>query len=122
MREEMVEPEHEDTAPLQVSATFGTISEYFFLTLRILHIGLLSSFAMMEKLMQQHGRLQQVPHSSSEEVFLACLNVACVSTMGYRSFRCEKRSLHDNVESGTEVSAYNSWKQRLRASRSTLMA
>lgn len=60
MREEMVEPDSEDAAPLQVSSSFGTISEYFFLTLRLLHMGLLSSFSMMERLMQQHSRLQQV--------------------------------------------------------------
>ena len=43
----------------QVSSSFGTISEYFFLTMRVLHMGLLSSFGMMENLMKQHQRLQE---------------------------------------------------------------
>ena len=60
MRDEMVEPEAEGAEPLAVSASFGTISEYFFLTIRMLHMGLLSSFSMMENLMKQHSRLQQV--------------------------------------------------------------
>merc|ERR1719171_1339746 len=48
-----------DEAPLEVSTSFGTISEYFFLTMRVLHVGMLSSFAMLEKLMKDHPRFQQ---------------------------------------------------------------
>ena len=42
----MVDPEPEGATPLAVSTTFGTISEYFFLTMRLMHTGVLSSFAV----------------------------------------------------------------------------
>ena len=51
--------DHQDEPPLQVSTSFGTISEYFFLTMRVLHVGMLPSFAMMEKLMKEHSKYAQ---------------------------------------------------------------
>jgi len=59
MADEMVEPDPEDAAALTVSASFGTISEYFFLTMRLLHVGLLSSFTVFAELSKEHGRLKQ---------------------------------------------------------------
>ena len=44
--EGMVEAEPEGISPLEISSSFGTISEYFFLTMRVLHVGMLSSFTM----------------------------------------------------------------------------
>ena len=46
----------ENEAALEVSTSFGTVSEYFFLTMRVLHVGMLSSFTMLEKLMKDHPR------------------------------------------------------------------
>ena len=43
-------PEPPGAAPLAVSASFGTISEYFFLTMRLLHVGLLTSFSVLEQM------------------------------------------------------------------------
>ena len=68
MREEMVEPEALDEEPLQVSKSFGTISEYFFITLRVLHMGLLSSFTMLEELMKRHQRMNQELQIREEEL------------------------------------------------------
>ena len=53
---------------VQVSTSFGTISEYFFLTLRVLNKGLLSSFGLMENLMKQHSRLQQELQMREDEL------------------------------------------------------
>ena len=53
----VVEPEPEGAPPLEVSSSFGTISEYFFLTMRVLHVGLLTSFSMLEHLHKDHGRM-----------------------------------------------------------------
>ena len=49
-------PEPEGAAPLAVSDSFGTISEYFFLTSRLLHEGLLTSFTVLEQLHQKAHR------------------------------------------------------------------
>ena len=42
-----------DETPLAVSASFGTISEYFFLTMRVLHMGLLTSFQLHSKMARE---------------------------------------------------------------------
>jgi len=49
-------PEPPGAAPLAVSASFGTISEYFFLTMRLLHVGLLTSFSVLEQMQQRAHR------------------------------------------------------------------
>ena len=49
-------PEAPGAAPLAVSASFGTISEYFFLTMRLLHVGLLTSFSVLEQMQQRAHR------------------------------------------------------------------
>jgi ubiquitin conjugation factor E4 B len=49
-------PEPPGATPLAVSASFGTISEYFFLTMRLLHVGLLTSFSVLEQMQQRAHR------------------------------------------------------------------
>lgn len=53
---EGADPDPEDTPPLPVSTSFGTVTEYFFLSMRVLHMGLLSSFTLYQQLAQQHHR------------------------------------------------------------------
>jgi len=75
MRDEMVEPEPEGTPPLAVSASFGTISEYFFLAMRTLHLGLLSSFTVFNELARHH-------HMSKNEQDLREGEIARLRQMG----------------------------------------
>mmetsp|Transcript_46593 Transcript_46593/g.122326 ORF Transcript_46593/g.122326 Transcript_46593/m.122326 type:complete len:1040 (-) Transcript_46593:517-3636(-) len=65
--EGVVAPDADDE-PLQVSASFGTISEYFFLTMRVLHVGLLPSYAMLEKLSKEHQRWASDLHIREQEL------------------------------------------------------
>jgi len=51
-----------------VSTSFGTISEYFFLTMRVLHNGLLSSFTLYHQLAQQHHRWRNELEMREQEV------------------------------------------------------
>jgi len=55
----LVAPDDTDEPPLEVSASFGTISEYFFLCMRALHVGLLPSYTMLEKLQKEFGNWQR---------------------------------------------------------------
>merc|ERR1719502_177429 len=64
----VTEADHEGQPPLEVSASFGTISEYFFLTMRVLHVGMLASFSMLEKLGKEHSRWQQDLNIREQEV------------------------------------------------------
>eukprot|EP00962_Isochrysis_galbana_P020659 scaffold6052_cov76-Isochrysis_galbana.AAC.1 len=56
MAAEGVSPDSDDTPPLHVSSSFGTVTEYFFLCMRVQHMGLLSSFTVYQQLAQQHHR------------------------------------------------------------------
>jgi ubiquitin conjugation factor E4 B len=66
--EGIVEVDPEGVPPLEVSASFGTISEYFFLTMRVLHVGLLSSFTMLEQLMKDHQKHSQAQQGREQEL------------------------------------------------------
>ena len=57
--EGIVAPDDDDSPPLEVSTSFGTVTEYFFLTMRVLHVGLLPSYSMLEKLQKEYGRWHQ---------------------------------------------------------------
>lgn len=68
MAEAVVEPEPEGSEPLAVSESFGTISEYFFLTMRVLHVGMLSSFAILEKISNYYHRTAQEINSHEQQL------------------------------------------------------
>ena len=40
-----------ESEPLVVSTAFGTVSEYFFLTMRAMHVGYLSSCSALQRLL-----------------------------------------------------------------------
>ena len=41
----------DESEPLVVSTAFGTVSEYFFLTMRAMHVGYLSSCSALQQLL-----------------------------------------------------------------------
>ena len=68
LAEEGLVQDDEGTPPLEISTSFGTISEYFFLTMRVLHVGMLASFSMLEKLAKEHSRWQQDVNVREQEL------------------------------------------------------
>ena len=57
--------------PLVISASFGTISEYFFLTMRLLHVGVLPVFPVLKEITRECQQIEE--HSDRIEQQLAGL-------------------------------------------------
>mmetsp|Transcript_32953 Transcript_32953/g.54448 ORF Transcript_32953/g.54448 Transcript_32953/m.54448 type:complete len:1043 (-) Transcript_32953:431-3559(-) len=90
MESERVEPEPEGTPPLAVSTSFGTISEYFFLTMRLLHIGVQPSFVILGELAKQHHQTKQEMEITEEQMRVRTLSGASQAELQMFEAQLEK--------------------------------
>jgi len=71
-----------ESEPLVVSTAFGTVSEYFFLTMRAMHVGYLSSCSVLERLREDRKRVQQqVPVMEQQHQMLQASNPQMAAMM-----------------------------------------